>query len=155
MLLSGCNSKAAALKMTLCFLSFDGRPLCDTCTVPRPIHIYMRHSLPRTCLRPVKKTGNHYSLSQTVPVVPPHLAEDGIALVSPSSLYLAWGKSPFTHTPISRKAFLFTPVQLQALELVWTSRGMVVPQGEITAEQVGRLGGVRMCICRQAQSEST
>jgi len=90
-----------------------------------------------------------------VPAVLPHLAEGGSALVAPSSLYLAWGKSPFTPPSISRKAFLFTPLQLQALELVWTSRQMVVPQGEITAEQVGRQGEVRMSICRPAQSKST
>lgn len=49
--------------MTLCFLSFNGRPLCDTCTVSRPIDIYMKHSLPRTCLLWVKKMENHYDLS--------------------------------------------------------------------------------------------
>lgn len=60
-------------------------------------------------LPPGKTTEDVTICHQTVPVVPPHLAEDGIALIAPSSLYLAWGKSPFTPCPIRRKAFLFTP----------------------------------------------
>lgn len=78
---------------------------------------------------------------QTVPVVPPHLAEDGIALIAPSSLYLAWGKSPSQPAPSAGKLFSSPPQQLQALELDWTSRQMVVPPREITQSRWEAGGG--------------
>lgn len=146
--LSGWDSKETTLQMALGVLSFNGRLLCDICTVPKAIHIYMRSLLPGTWCW----FRRHYSL-------PPDSAS------SPTSSSRRWywitcSLFPVFSTdnslfipPISRKAFPFTLWQLQAPKPVWTSRQMVVPPGEIRAEQVGRQGETR--ICRQARSKST
>lgn len=146
--LSGWDSKETTLQMAFGVLSFNGRLLCDIYSVPKAVHIYMRSLLPRTCCW----FRRHNSL-------PPNSASSPIS----SSRRWYWitcslfpvfsmDKSLFI-PPISRKAFPLTLWQLQAPKPVWTSRQMVVPPGEIRAEQVGRQGETR--ICRQARSKST
>lgn len=140
LLLSGCDAKETILHMTLCVLSLESRPLNDICTVPMPIHIYMKSLFPRThCWLQRQKiiTICH----QIVLVVLSHLAEDGIALVS-------MGKSVSLHSAAGR---LFSSPS--------ASSKLQSPSGCSPGRDKSGAGGrqreVRMWVCRQAQSKST
>lgn len=125
--------------MTLHFLSFDGKP-CVT-FVPMPIHVYMRHLLPRTCLLLIK-TENPYDLS---PDCASSLATSSRKLYCCNfSLFPVFsiGKVTLHPAPHKQEGFsLFVPWQF--LELVWTSRQMVSPERS-TSRASGRQGKGRM-----------
>lgn len=96
--LSGWDSKETALQMVFGVLSFYGRLLCDIHSVPKPYIFTWGVCFPGHVAGSEDITVCH----QTVPVVPSHLAEDGIELLALSSLYLAWTNLSSSHPSAGR-----------------------------------------------------